>query len=231
MMILQDMTRATGLGFCISQLPIFVFVMLYYPEPHATVYTTKITNATTLDIKVSADEYGFSVFFLLVSALGVVFSLMTTQLQDAQFIDNMTEFTDEAAAQVYTWSVTLWAIVLLSRLNMISMLCSPTDMYFVLLVVFTQTYAVQLMCAPRISGKRADTVSIIMYMIVVGIVYVEMQSKHGLKVIFWTSQIMADILLMVGHTYDSQSNTETVANCRVFYCCFVTALGILLYIA
>lgn len=230
-MILQDMTRATGLGFCISQLPIFVFVMLYYPEPHATVYTTKITNATTLDIKVSADEYGFSVFFLIVSALGVVFSLMTTQLQDAQFIDNMTEFTDEVAAQVYTWSATLWAIVLLGRLNMISMLCSPADMYFVLLVVLTQTYAVQLMCAPRVSGRRADTVSIIMYMIVVGIVYVEMQSKHGLKVIFWTSQIMADVLLMVGHTYDAQSNTETVANCRVFYCCFVTALGILLYIA
>ena len=231
MVLLQDMTRATGLGFCISQLPIFIFVMLYYPEPHATVYTTKITNATTLDNHVTADEYGFSVFFLVVSALVVVFSMMTTQLQDAQFIDNMTEFTDEAAAQVYTWSSTLWGIVLLSRLNMITLLCSPSDLYFIFLVVFSQTYAVQIMCAPKVSGKRSDTLSIIMYMMVVGLVYVEMQSKHGLKVIFWTAQIMADVLLMIGHTYDSHSNTETVANCRVFYCCFVSALDILLYIA
>jgi len=230
-MFLQDLTRATGLGFCISQLPLFIFVMLYYKEPHATVYTTRMTNATSLDIVVNSDDYGFAVFFLVVSALSVVFSLMTTQLQEAQFIDNMTEFTDEAAAQVHVWSATLWAIVLLSRLNMIALLCSPSDLFFVLLVVLSQTYSIQLMCAPRVNGRRADTVSIILYMLVVGIVFVEMHSRHGLKVVFWTAQIMADVLLMVGHTYDAHSNTETVANCRVFYCCFVSGLGILLYIA
>jgi len=111
------------------------------------------------------------------------------------------------------------------------MLCAPADLYFVLLVVLAQAYAVQLMCAPRSHGKRADTVAIIMYMFVVGVVYVELHSRHGLRLVFWTAQIMADVLLMVGHTYDAQANTETVANCRVFYCCFVTGLLLLLYIA
>lgn len=229
-MILQDVTRATGLGFCISQLPVNVFVMLYYREPHVQVYTTSIVNATSLEMSVSSEEYGISVLFLVISALGVIFSLMTTQLQDAQLIDNMTEYTDEVAAQVYPWSAVLWGLVCLSRLTLIVLLCTPADLYFILLVVLAQTYAVQLICSPRAYGKRADTVSIVIYMFVVGIVYVDMQSRHGLKLVFWTAQILADVLLMMGHTYDSQSNTETVANCRVFYCCFVTGLGVLLYI-
>jgi len=209
-------------------------VMLYYREPHAILYTTRshpAANSTSLAIDVSAEEYGLAVSFLITSAMAVVFSMMTTQLQEAQVIDNVVEYNDEVASQVYLWSATLWVIVMLARLNLIAMLCTPVDLYFLFLVVLVQTYAIKLMCAPRCHGKKADTFSIVLYMVVVGIVYVEMQSRHGLKLIFWTLQIMADVLLMVGHTYDHQSNTETVANCRVFYCCFATALLILLYIA
>lgn len=231
MMIIQDLTRATGYGFCYSQLPLFVFAMMYYPEPHAVVYSTKVLNTTTFAVEVVHDEYGLAVIFLCSSALCVVISLMTTQIQDSGLVDNMTEYTDELAAQLYTWSGTLWALVFLSRLAMVLMLCSPVNTYFVILVVLAQTYAIQLMCSPRAYGKRADTLAIIMYMFVVGIVYVEMQAKHGLRLIFWTCQITADILLMVGHTYDSQSNMETISNCRIFFCCFSAALLILLYIA
>jgi hypothetical protein len=229
-MIFQDLTRATGLGFCLSQVGIMVFVMLYYSEPHTIIYTTHISNSTNLDVSVSADEYGLAVTFLITSALTVVFSMMTTQLQEAQAIDNMIEFNDETAAQVYFWSAVLWSIVMFFRFNLVALLCSPVNMYYLLLVVLSQTYAIQLMCAPRCHGRKSDTVSIVMYMFVVGIVYAEMKATHGLRLIFWSALIMADILLMVGHTYDSHCNTETIANCRVFYCCFATALLILLYI-
>ena len=229
--MIQDLTRATGYGFCYSQLPLLVFVMMYYPEPHATIYTTHVVNATSLEVQVSSDEYGMAVVFLSVSALCVVFSLMTTQIQETGAIDNMTEFSDELGTHLYSWSACLWAIVLLGRLAMVALLCHPADLWFLALVVLAQTYAVQVLCSPRTHGRRADTVSLIAYMFVVGLVYVDMRARHGLRLIFWTSQIMADVLLMVGHTYDNQSNMETVANCRVFYCCFVACLLILLYIA
>jgi len=229
-MIFQDLTRATGLGFCLSQVGIFVFVMLYYPEPHTTLYTTHIVNSTTMEVSATADEFGLAVTFLITSGLAVVFSMMTTQLQEAQIIDNMVEYNDEVAAQVYFWSAVLWAVVFFFRLNLVALLCSPVNLYYLLLVVSSQTYAIQLMCAPRSHHQKADTISIVMYMFVVGIVFVEMQATHGLRLIFWSALIMADVLLMVGHTYDSHCNTETIANCRVFYCCFATALLILLYI-
>jgi hypothetical protein len=232
MVIIQDLTRATGYGFCYSQLALFVFSMFYYPEPHATVYTTRAANATgDLSLQISSDEYGMAVVFLSASALCVVFALMTTQIQDTGIIDNMTEFSDELASQLYAWSACMWAIVMLGRLAMVALLCNPVDLYFLALVVLAQTYALQLMCSPRAYGKRADTVSLIIYMLVVGLVFVDMQARHGLRVIFWTAQIMSDVLLMVGHTYDNTSNMETVANCRVFYCCFSACLLILLYIA
>jgi hypothetical protein len=230
-MIMQDLTRATGFGFCYSQLPLLIFVMLYYPEPHSTVYTTRVVNATTMEVEATSDEYGMAVVFLSASALCVVFSLMTTQIQDAGVIDNMTEFSDDLAAQLYAWSSCLWAIVLLGRLAMVALLCHPVEVWFLALVVLAQTYAVKTMCSPRSYGRRADTASLIAYMFVVGLVYADMRARHGLRLIFWTSQVMADVLLMVGHTYDNQSNMETVANCRVFYCCFTACLLILLYIA
>lgn len=230
-MFFQDLTRATGLGVCLSQLPALMFVMLYYREPHAVIYTVKISNSTTMETRLSADEYGMSVIFLITSALCVIFSMMTSQLQEAQLIDNMVEFTDEIATQVHIWSAVLWGVAFFCRVCTISMLCSPVDLYFVLVVVLAHTYSLQLMCVPRVNGKRADNLSIILFMFVVGIVYVEMQSTHGLKLVFWTSQVIGDLLLMVGHSYDSQCNMETVANCRVFYCCFVSCLLILLYIA
>lgn len=229
-MIIEDITRATGLGFCFSQLPVFIMAMLYYKEPHTIAYTTKITNVTTMTAEVLADEYGIAVGFLLVSALCVVFSLMTTQLQEAQFIDNMAEFTEETAAQVHMWSATLWAVVIISHLNMVALLCSPVDTFFLLLVVMLQTYSIQVTCSPKTHGKKTDTVSLILYMLMIVTVYSVMHSKHGLKLIFWTAQIMADILLMVGHTYDAHPNTETISNSRVFYCCAVSAISILLYV-
>lgn len=230
MVIMQDLTRATGYGFCYSQLPLLIFTMLYYPEPHGTVYTTQVVNATSMELSVSSDEYGMAVVFLSASALCVVFSLMTTQIQEAGAIDNMTEFSEELAAQLYSWSACLWAIVLLGRLAMVALLCHPVELWFLVLVVLAQTYSVQAMCSPHAHGRRGNTFPLIAYMFVVALVYSEMRAKHGLRLIFWTAQAMADVLLMVGHTYDNQSNMETVANCRVFYCCFVACLLILLYI-
>jgi len=227
----HDLTRATGLGFCLSQLPVMVFVMLYYREPHAIIYTTFVHNATVLDVNVTSDEYGLSVLFLIGSAMCVVMSLMTSQLQDGGLIDNMTEFTEDLGAQLYMWSATLWTVVVVGRLALVSMLCSPADLYFVTLVVLAQAYAMSLSCAPRAPGKRAETISVVIYMVVVAMVYVEMQSRHGLKLLFWTAQIMCDVLLMVGHSYDGHPNMETVANCRIFYCCASAALLILVYVA
>jgi hypothetical protein len=49
-------------------------------------------NATSSEVEVLSDSYGISVVFLLVSALGVVMSFMSAQLQETGVIDNMTDY-------------------------------------------------------------------------------------------------------------------------------------------
>lgn len=227
--MLQDLTRATGMGFCISQLPLTLFVIIYYREPHATLYSVDVMNKTSLDVRLNADDYGLSVLFLISSSLVVVFSMMTSQLQEAQMIDNVVEYNDEVATQVTLWTNTLWALIFTEHFVVISILSAPVDLYFLFLVCFVQTFSISLTCAPR-KVQKTDTFALLIFISVVGLIFLQMHSTHGLKLIIWMAQVLGDVLLIMGHTYDHVCNMETVANCRVFYCCFVSCLLILLYI-
>ena len=228
-MILDELSRATGLGFLVSQAPILIFLMLYYREPQVTLFTARMRNETTLEVEVLSDQYGTATAYMLVSALGVVFSFMTAQMQESQVIDNMVEFSDELISAHHIWNGVLWIIFFSSHGLLIAQICSPVDTYFVALTVLTLTYTVQLMCAPRTQARKSDSIALIMFILMVGLVYGEMHSKHGLRLVMWTGIVMADILLVVGHAFDAQSNMETVANCRVFYCSFAILLLLVLY--
>jgi len=228
-MIIDELSRATGLGFCVSQAPILIFLMLYYPEPQVVLYTTRMRNATSQDVDVQSDQYGTATAYMLVSALGVVFSFMTTQMQEAQTIDNMVEYSEELMAAHHIWNGVLWLLFLSTHALLIAQICTPIDSYFVALTVAAMAFAVQLMCSPRTQARKSDSLALICFILMVGLVYGEMHSKHGLRLVMWTGIVMADILLVVGHAFEAQSNMETVANCRVFYCSFVILLLLVLY--
>jgi hypothetical protein len=226
-MLIDELSRATGLGFLMSQAPMLLFLMLYYKEPQATLYTVRMTNITSEEIAVQSDSYGVSVGYFVASALGVVFSFMTAQLQENQVIDHMVEFSDELMSTFHSWNAVMWLLVLAVHGLLVAQICSPVDTYFLVLCVVGITYAVQCMCAP--GRRKSDSLALIVFMLVAGAVYSEMHVKHGLRLLAWTALAMADILLVVGHAYDSQSNMETVANCRVVYCSFAMVLLLLLY--
>ena len=228
-MILDELGRATGLGFCVSQGLILIFLMLYYPEPQVVLYTTRMLNATTPDMDVQSDQYGTATAYMLVSALGIVFSFMTAQMQEAQVLDSMVEFSEEFMSAHHLWNGVTWLIFLASHALLIAQICSPIDTYFVALTVAALTFTVQLMCAPRTQARKGDSLALILFILMVGLVYGEMHSKHGLRLVMWTGIVMADILLVVGHAFDAQSTMETVANCRVFYCSFAILLLLVMY--
>jgi heme/copper-type cytochrome/quinol oxidase subunit 3 len=230
-LIFKDITRATGIGFCISQLPLTIFIILYYKEPKTIIYNCEITNITSFQYKEFHDEVGISVFFLAVSCLIVFFAMLTTQLEDAQMIDNLVEFNEDIATQLSSWNNLLLIISSLQRVVVMSLLLSPVLISFLLLNVLAQTFALALLCLPRTSYKKNDTMALFIYMSTLGSIFFHLQTTHGTKMVVWFIQIIADLLLIVGHTHDTISNMETIANCRIFFCCFVSSLLILLYIA
>jgi hypothetical protein len=57
----------------------------------------------------------------------------------------------------------------------------------------------------------------------------EMQTHHGLRLTVWCLLVIVDLLLVMGHTFDTQINIETVSNCRVCYNTLMAVALLLLY--
>jgi hypothetical protein len=231
--MLQDITRATGLGFSVSQLPLMVLILFYYPDPQAVTFSVEVRNLTdSKDNIIHFEKTGLSVAFLITSAAIAVFASMTTQLHDNHMIDNMMEYNQETFEQLFIWNATQYFILTAVRIHFIAILCSPLDIYCLWLLVLVQSLAMIQLVTPKSSHDgKLDSLCSMLFIGVVFLVLSLMPSKHGLRLVFWTMLAVADLLFIVGHTYDTQKNTECVANCRVFYNCVISSLQILLYIS
>jgi|GEM_PF-6244650 len=228
--MLEDISRTTGLAFCVSQFPLMVLIMFYYKDPEITSYFVQFTNSTNLqEYNVVFETNTLSVAFLITAAAVAVFATMTTQLQERELIDNIVEFNDEVSEHLFTWNATEYFIITLIRIHVIAILCSPIDIYMLYLIALTQAYAIIQLISAKTNNSKSDSFPAILFLLAVFLVFNSMHNKHGLRLVFWVMLCVADFLLIIGHTYDPQKNMETVANCRIFYNCCVSAIQILLY--
>lgn len=227
------MSRATGLGFTVSQLPVLMLIMMYYAEPEGTTYLVHFKNITIpREYYLEYDTNGLSMIFIVCSAAIAVFAAMTAQLQENHMIDNIIEFGSDISANLLAWNLTQYFIIFIIRVHVITLICSPLDIYFLYLSVLLQGYAiVQMICPKSNHDSKVDNIALLIFIGVFFLVFNYMPIKHGARMIYWTVLCICDLLLIIGHTYDSQRNTETVANCRIFYNCCLSSLQILLYIS
>ena len=228
-MFALDAGRATGLGFCLSQAPILILVMLYYREPQALIFTARVTNATTMEARADGEPYGLSGLYAAVSFLTAMFALMTAQMQEQDLLNNLTEFSPELLHGLAAWDLSLWGVHGLGRALLLVQICSPVDAYLVALGACGQTLCVHALCSPQTDDRRYHSVHVVLFMLLAATVYGEMRSHHGLRLALWAASIAADGMLVMGHAFERHRNMETVANCRVFYCSFVTFVFLLLY--
>jgi len=225
-MQVNEATRNAGIGVCMSQAPTMLFLMATYPEPKSIVFIAHTAgNITSPEVLLSIDEYGLSVAYLLVSVCVVLFAFMTLQMQMAQAIDNMVEFTADSMGPLQIWDMTMWLTVLTSHILLTMQICSPVDLYLVLLTALGQTIALWAVCRPT----RNQTGIMVVYLAGTMLVLSEMQTHHGLRLVVWCMLVIVDLLLVMGHTFDAQINLETIANCRVCYSTLMAVLLLLLY--
>ena len=225
-MQVDEATRNAGIGVCMGQAPLLLFLIASYPEPKSIIFTVHLMgNLTNPDIILNADEYGLSVAYMMVSVCVVLFAFMTLQMQMAQVIDNMVEFNADVMRPLYIWDAIMWMSVLTSHILLTLQICSPVDIYLVGLTALGQTICLWVVCRP--GGSQG--VCLVAYLICIMLVLSEMQTHHGLRLAVWCMLVIADMLLMMGHTFDSQINIETVANCRVCYNTLLVVQLLLLY--
>jgi len=225
-MQVNEATRNTGIGVCMCQAPLLLFLIASYPEPKSIVFIVHLAgNLTTPEILLDADEYGLSVAYMLVSVCAVLFAFMTLQMQIAQLIDHMVEFNADAMGPLHVWDLIMWLSVLASHTLTTLQICSPVELYLLVLTVLTQTVCLWAVCRPGCNQNGY----LVGYLMATMLVLSEMQTHHGLRLVVWCMMVISDLLLVMGHTYDSQINLETVANCRVCYITLLVVLFLLLY--
>lgn len=217
------MTGALLYGFCISQAPLMLTLVLYFKEPTVTIYTTKVSNHT--DVWVDSEDYGMGLVFVVASVAVFMFGVVTAQLKERGVIDNLQSYDDETMENLGMWTGLLWLVYALSHVLLTVRALIAADLYLLGLAVGGQLDCLTRMCRPASTLHSLWTV---FYLGFAGIVWGALE--HGVDSALWVIMVMLDMLLVVGHVHDASPNLQTIGNCRVVFCVGVSCLLLVSYV-
>lgn len=215
--------RTLSLGWSVIQLPIVLMLCMNFPEPQITLYSVTSNNT------VVSNDMGLSPLYIGNSFAVMMFGMLSMQLFQDQVFDNMSEFSNSITQALASWNVVFWGLFLLFHFLMVAQVTSPVDLYCIGFIVMGQYLTVHFLCKPRDMYRGYENMAFVLYLIFCLLTYSEMHTKHGMRLFVITLSLVADLLLVTGHTYDDTTNTETVGNCRLFYANSVGVLLIVLY--
>lgn len=215
-----------GFGWCAIQLPVMVVICMNWPDPQITLYSVDSVNNTAT---ITTTDIGLSPCYLLLSFFIMVFGMITMQMKQSNVIDNTTDFSNAILETYALWNAIHWAVFILFHALIISQLATPVDLYSIAFLAIGQYITLHQLCKPRDLYRGYENMAILAYFILCSIIYHEMHVKKGLHLGALCLTIIADMLLVTGHAYDEQLNTEVIGNCRLFYACAVSTILVILY--
>jgi hypothetical protein len=219
--------KSMAYGLCAAQVIVLLLEMVYRAEPAAVLYSTRITNVTSDPpvVHLSTQEYGLSPLFLIASIFVMLFAAVTHQLDEQQILDNAMEYADDAVAtHTGMWNSVLWTTFVLVHAAVVIRLTSPVDTYLLLLLVATPLYCVSALCSPPSTAAHTGagrsqqaTFLISAYAVSMMGAFNNMPVQRGMDVVVFGLLLISDMLLVMGHIYDSNPNMQTVGHCRLTY--------------
>ena len=219
---MSDMAGAMLYGFCLSQAPLMLTLVLYFKEPQVEIFTAVVTNHT--DVWVDSSDYGMSVGFIVASVLVLMFGLVTAQLKERGIVDNMQPYDEDTMGQLALWTGVMWLVFAVSHAVLTVRVLKAADLYLLGLAVGGQLDCMSRICRP---GAVIHSLWVVLYLGFCGIVWGA--AEHGLNSTLWIFMVAFDLLLVVGHVHDANPNIQTIANCRVVFCAGMSALMLLSY--
>jgi hypothetical protein len=118
-----------------------------------------------------------------------------------------------------------WAVFMLNHLLIAFVLCSPCDVYGVLLGVVLMGYFWNCTCSPPAYDKASPSqtqgnINVFGYYCGALVLYRNIPGGLGsARAGCLVGLVMLDCVMGLGHTWDRQATMETVTNCRLFYVC------------
>lgn len=207
-------------------------------EPHNNNLTALIAAKAKLamstpspapPVSLSIQEYGLSPFFLIPSLLIVIFASVTHQLHEMKLMDNALDYSEESESQAGIWTPFLWITSFFAHAAIYLRLTSPIDVFQLIVAIELPILCLARLCLPR-SARAAESPAFyfIGYLAGLALVWDGMRLRHGTYAVAFSLLACADLLLVMGHTYDHQPTMLLVGNCRLAYTAW---LGFLLLMA
>ena len=215
-------------GLSLMQLAITMAIVSYYHDPQFSMYTTQLLNTTTKQMEVEVEDFSASVLYLSASAFTTLFAMASRNRVN---LSSDTHYTIEALQEVPMWDLAFWTAQMLQHACLVTFMCSPLDWYFLVLVVSGITLLLLLITRlPLVSGGRSRENIL---MLLFGMLYFTLYTAvrvHG-HIIFFFSMLFLDALMLVGHTFDTEPDMQTVGNCRLCYCASMSMVLVASYVS
>ena len=199
--------------FSLTQLPVLLILMSYYPAPDVAVYTTNLRNVTTREMDIELDDYSTTVMYLATSGITAAFALASRNAE----LDRDSPYTMEALQEVSSWDMGFWMSMLFHHGTLISFMCSPCDWYFLLLTVAGSTLLMMLMARlPLVDPSRSR--DYVIQFVALGLLFTLYTAVHRHNHMgYFFGLVTMDVLVLIGHTFDANPNMHTLGSCRLFY--------------
>ena len=210
--------------FSLAQLPVLLILMSYYPAPDVAVYTTNLRNVTTREMDIELEDYSTSVLYLATSGITAAFALASRNAD----LDRESPYTMEALQEVSSWDMGFWMSMLFHHGTLISFMCSPCDWYFLVLTVAGSTLLMMLMARiPMADPSRSrDYVVQFVALGLIFMLYTAVQKHHHMG--FFGGMLAMNVLVLIGHTFDSNPTMMTVGHCRL---CYTAGMSVMLLVS
>jgi hypothetical protein len=108
-------------------------------------------------------------------------------------------------------------------------MCNPLDWYFLVLTVFGLATLLMLISRLPLVDRARSRENILA--VLLGLLYFMLYTTVRLRghMGYFVGMMILDALLLVGHSFDTEPDMQTVGNCRLSYVCGMSVMTLVSY--
>jgi hypothetical protein len=224
--------RAAVYGLGLSQVFLMMGAELMYPPAwvQTWVYWPRVENGTLVHAAggMRATPWGLELPCMAVAAAAAFFVSNSYGLSESGRLPDECAFCQEAVAELGLWDTVFWVTVALNHLIVLSMACSPGDLYLVLGATYLLVASLWTLCRPREArdGEQPPpdsarlTYNVLGCLCGLGLAAAGVPEGYPDRNLLLFGLAILDYFLGIGHVWERVPTMETVLNCRVFHACF-----------
>ena len=211
-------------AFSLAQLPIMLALIAYYRDPLFAMYTTNLLNTTTREMDIEVEDFSASILYTIASASVALFALASKKVT----LDQDSPYSREALDELQMWDMGFWWAMITQHTCIVTFMCSPLDWYFLSLVVTGITLLLLVISRlPLVdNGRSRENILMLLCGGLFFMLYTTVR-RHG-HAGFFMGLLLMDVLVLIGHTFDTSPDMRTIGNCRL---CYTSGMSVLLIVS